>query len=94
MDFDKKKIWTKRTIFFAKYCNKPAKKTTTLLTTNIIQQDRKIVKVKYVFLSLGNKRKIYRKKMKKNYFFLVVRPLPPSPYSGRTTKKKKKCGFP
>ena len=32
----KKKNWTKRAIFFAKYCNKPAKKTTTLPTANII----------------------------------------------------------
>ena len=43
--------------FLAQYCNKPAKKTTTLSTDNIIQRDHKIVKAKYVLLAIGNKRK-------------------------------------
>ena len=47
---------------------KPAKKTTTLPTDNIIKQHRKIVKVKYVLFFIGN-----------SFFSSVVRPLPPPP---------------
>ena len=68
-----KKNLTKRAAFFAKYCNKPAKKLR-LLTDNIIKQDRKIVKVKYVLLSIWEK-----KRFKKGYFFLLARPLIPPP---------------
>ena len=42
------------------------KKTTTLPTDNIIQQDRKIVKVKYVLLSIENKKNWIKKNI---YFF-------------------------